>query len=240
VLCNIAGASVGATPNARNVNISSSLSSGDNDLYTVPPGRAAFLGRFTIHNHSGGSVTYYIERKLQGVYQRLQSNAFVTAGQTSNAGSFTYIFQAGETLAVNCDTDSAANFAGCVLVEFDLAGGALSSPRLSGLQAGDNTLYTVSPGKSAVGVGPDLVQTLASLSIANTTGGNVTYIVNFVRSGQSPGVANQAFKSTVATGNVSFTNLVFSLGAGDFISINASNGLSGQFAWVTVLEYAAG
>lgn len=97
----------------------------------------------------------------------------------------------------------------------NLAGGILASAQVA---FGEATVYTV-PAQSAAKI--------STAVLCNTTGSPVTLSVSLVPSGGTAGAANRVVSAYLLAANDSMTipELVGSfLGAGAFISVNASSG----------------
>lgn len=222
-------------PNAKFVRIQGvNLNTGDNDLYTVPAGKRAFIGvTGQIYNNSAGSITWYWEIKVSGTYYRLSSSLTTATGDgiTATAG---IVLEPGETFAVNVATTNGLN-ALLQAIEFDSIA-PLFSPKLLTLASGDQTLYTCPTGKTAIGLGntgPAVGGSTISV-VADGTGQSVK--VHLVPSGNSVGNTYKIVPTTSIAANVrqAFT-FVPALGAGDFININVSAGAP-PLAYTTVAE----
>src|SRR5258708_34438390 len=56
-----------ALPNVKCINLQANLTStGDNDLYTVPTGKRAYIANFVVFNGNAGSSTVIPEIKIYG------------------------------------------------------------------------------------------------------------------------------------------------------------------------------
>jgi hypothetical protein len=213
---------------------------GNSDLYTCPANKRAIITEMTVFNgHATNSSTLVAMLKIGGVYYPASASTSVLA-QSTGSRSVTYVLEAGEILAVNM---SQQPFNVVVsIMEFDNTSN-LKSAKLttSTLTSGDNTVYTVPNGKSALVLNNTLTMcsgTQGTFTAGNNSGGNITYKWNVVPSGGSVGTTNQMSASvTVSTGAASSQTLTgFTMGAGDFISVNLSAGTSDQIAFVTVVE----
>jgi hypothetical protein len=213
---------------------------GNSDLYTCPANKRAIVTEMTVFNgHATNSSTLVAMLKIGGVYYPASASASVGAQQTGSR-SVTYVLEAGEILAVNM-TQQPFNVVVSIM-EFDntsnLKSAKLTTPTLA---SGDNTIYTVPNGKSALVLNNTLTMcsgTQGTFTAGNNSGGNITYKWNVVPSGGSVGTTNQMSASvTISNGAGSSQTLTgFTMGAGDFISVNASAGTSDQIAFVTVVE----
>jgi hypothetical protein len=229
-------------PNASfKTSIKSFTSTGNNDIYTCPANKRAIITEITAFNgHASSSSTMVGMVKIGGVYYPATTSATVTA-QQPNSRSITYILEAGETVAVSM-TQQPFNVV-CSIMEFDNTSN-LKSVKITTagtMTSGDNTVYTVPNGKSALVVNNTLTMcsgTQGTLTAGNDVGG-ITYKWNVVPSGGSVGTTNQISGTlTPASGQAGSNQIVtsFTLGAGDFISVNASASTSNQIAFITVVE----
>lgn len=228
----------GATlPGLTPIRISgNNLPTGDNDLYTVPTGKkTAFVLNGRSYQASGGNIVYYPEFKVSGTYYRLSSDTTVTTG---NAGVVTIpsiiVLNAGEIFAINTATNSGLN---CIFQAYEMDAGAnLYTARNLALSNGNNTLYTVPAGKTANGAG-FTANTNSNVTVVNTTGGALNYIIYVVNSGGSVASTNQISASTSVNNNTHNAFIVnTALDTGDFIVVNTSAGTAGQIAYFTYFE----
>lgn len=222
--------------------VGANLATGNTDLYTVPTGKKTLVSPFArAYNPSAGTITFYTQIKVSGVYYRISADAGPTAG-TGNNHDFgaAIILNAGESLAINCATTAGLNIR-YNAIEFDATDTRLQGARVLALANGNNTLLTVAAGKSAVGVGGlnaligSNVPYIGVVRILNSTGGSLNYYANVVPSGGSVGSTNQLYPATAigaATGSSMVT--VPTMAAGDFVNINASG--AGGTAWVTYYQ----
>lgn len=216
---------------------------GNSDIYTCPANKRAIITEMTVFNgHATTSSTLIAMLKIGGVYYPATPSTSIAA-QTTGSRSVTYVLEAGETLAVNM-TQQPFNVVVSIM-EFDntsnLKSAKLVTPTLT---SGNNTVYTVPNGKSALVLNNTL--TMCSGTQGTFTAGNdvgtIAYTWNVVPSGGSVATTNQMSASVTPalSGGVgtatSQTLTGFTMGAGDFISVNASASTSNQIAFVTVVE----
>jgi hypothetical protein len=213
---------------------------GNSDIYTCPVNKRAIITEMTVFNgHASTSSTLVAMLKIGGVYYPASASTTIAA-QTTGSRSVTYVLEAGEILAVNM-TQQPFNVVVSIM-EFDNTSNIKSAKlTTTTLVSGDNTVYTVPVGKSALVLNNTLTMcsgTQGTFTAGNNSGGNITYKWNVVPSGGSVGTTNQMSASTtVSTGAASSQTLTgFTMGAGDFISVNLSAGTSDQIAFVTVVE----
>lgn len=215
----------------------SNLPTGDNDIYTVPTGKKALVSvQQRGFNGSAGTIVYNVSIKVGGVYYRIGANTTLTTG-TGGAGAnilSPIVLNAGESLSVNTTTTAGLNVLFNVM-EFD-ATNSLSSARILALSSGDNTLYTVTSGKS-LAMFTSLYSAATALVVANATGGAVNIITYAVPSGGSSGSTNKVFPSTsVGDKSASQFSLTTNMSAGDFVVVNSDSATAGQVAYMTYFE----
>jgi hypothetical protein len=208
--------------------IGSNLSTGDNDLYTVPSGKRLYVYQsVSLYNASAGNIAVINEYKRSGTYYLL-SNTGTSIG-SGNGSIFTMapiILEAADILSINTATNNGLNafYTGQL---FD-SSSQLKTASVLSLSNGDNTIYTCPAGKSAI---------IVNSSYYNNSGGAIVTYLNFVPSGSSPGTGNRfATSFSVSDKNFRNFNLPYTLSAGDFVSINTASGNAGQQAWVNVIE----
>jgi len=220
----------------------SGTGSGNNVIYTVPAGyRAIFLGA-TFFNNSGSSVNVYPAVQIAGtVYQLAAASAAGNNAQKVIQTTTAYIAEAGESLVINFSTNTTGNLILPVVLISNTS--TLKTKKLTSFSVGNNALYTVPSGSSAVFVGiGDLIVPGPNGQFAyfNASGGSVTLIIYQVPSGATAGTTNQILPSTSVGNNAAqnSTSPAMCLNSGDSIVVNVSAATAGQFAWATVLEFA--
>jgi|SRR5690349_21119452 len=221
------------------------INTGDTDLYTCPSGRRAIILACYFTNNSGvGNIVAYVEAKISSVYYRLSANATITNGTINNtANPQPFILEAGQGFSINSTTNNGLT-AGLRVIEFDNSS-PLKTVSLLSLSAGNNTLYTVPTGKTAL-----LLSSTGSsqpslpgfqfgfVFYGNTSTVNRTVSMNAVPSGGSVGGSNLILASTtVANNNFSSPTIQFNLFDGDFINVNTDANTATQIAWVNVYEF---
>ena len=210
---------------------------GNTDLYTVPAGRRAFFSNIYVYN-TGSTSTISPQIKIAGSYYILGTSASLNSGTPAQkAPTSLYVAEAGESLAIASSAQPINVWAG--VVEFDNSSALMSSKIMTFIN-GDNTVYTVSAGKTALLPGFIADQTGTSmLGYINTSGGTRAIKWNIVPSGGSPGTTNLSGTASVTNNTISSGMAVLSpltMNSGDFISINSDANTSGQLAWVTTVE----
>lgn len=213
---------------------------GNSDLYTCPANKRAIITEMTVFNgHASTSATLVAMLKIGGVYYPASASTSIIA-QSTGSRSVTYVLEAGEILAVNM-TQQPFNVVVSIM-EFDNTSNIKSAKlTTSTLTSGDNTVYTVPNGKSALVLNNTLTMcsgTQGTFTAGNNSGGSVTYKWNVVPSGGSVGTTNQMSASVAASSGTGTSQTLtgFTMGAGDFISVNLSSGTADQIAFVTVVE----
>lgn len=218
-------------PAAYNMNVST----GDTNIYTVPSGKRALVVAAMLMNNSGvGNIVWFPEVKISGTYFRLANNITTANASESNASNIGYIAEAGEIVAVNTATNNAGAVA-FQIVEFDNTN-AVFAAKTTSLSAGDNTVYTVTAGKTATIFGVQLqVGSVGALIYQNSSGAPRTIIWKFTPSG---GSATQIAASASVGNNAKNSAGTFTGGAsaGDSIVLNTDAATATQWAWVNVME----
>jgi hypothetical protein len=213
------------------------LSTGNNDLYTVPAGKRALVMAMQVYNQSAGNISWYPAIKISATYYRLASNTTTSTLAVGSNAAVGYIAEAGETVAIVTATNNGANVYARV-IEFDDSVDIYSS-KLTTLSAGANTVYTCPASTSALLLDQQLLISVANFSFIyiNASGGSRTVYWHVVPSGSAAGANYQATASTaVADGARSQLTGTVTLSAGDFVSINTDAATATQMAWVNVME----
>lgn len=208
---------------------------GNIDLYTAPAGKRALIRGFVAGNSTGGSLNATPQVKISATYYNL--GALIAVGATGfNSASVGFVLEPGESFAVLTSGTGLNLWA--TIIEYDSAT-PLFSARLTSFSTGDNTLYTVTTGKSA----QTLTQATNALNLAgqimywNNSGGARTYSIYSVANGGSKGSTNQlVFGASLANATTIISNLFSNISSGDFIVINVDAGTATQFAFMTVAE----
>jgi len=224
--------------NAKYINAeAASVATGDNDLYTVPTGKKALFFGHSAFNTSGGNISYFFQIKVSSVYYRITSTTtLATQVLTTLSATTVMVLDAGEILSINTATTNGLNVMPRVL-EFDATFNGIKTSRILTLANGDNTIYTVPAGKTAMLLGSLDIQSDQQIRIVNDSGGNRTYTPYVVPSGGAVATSNQINAAVTIADNVltAFTCNT-TLDAGDFIVINTDAGTATQTAWVNYAE----
>jgi hypothetical protein len=216
------------------------LGTGDTDLYTAPTGKRALLlpARAANFNPANGTVTAYLQVKVSGTYYRINANTavVVTVGTSLTAGgigSGPVILEPGESIAINCATNTGLNL-WLGLIEFDTSA-PYKTVKVLGPSTGDNTLYTCPAGKSTWGTS---LTAPIGLTFVSDAGGARTVTSYHVPSGQAIGTAYKTSAAvSVSASNAAGFLVGSSLGPSDFLAFNVDTGNAAQIAWATIAEF---
>ncbi len=213
------------------------IASGNVDLYTVPTGMRA-IALFAAFNSAGTTTTYFPQVKIGSTYYRIAPN--LTPATLGNGSvNFGYIYEAGETIAVNTSQAGLNVMLGILLFPNT---NALKTVKLfSGIASGNNILYKVPTNKKACIFGFNTFANSsgsAGVTFVNATGGTVTYKLYYVpKADVNPSTANQMAQASVA--NLASTGgsiNAIAMSPGDSIQFTSGVATTGQFAFVTVIE----
>ena len=222
---------------ARSYNIGT----GDVDIYTAPAAKRAlieFIGGF---NPSAGIINWYPEIKSGGSYYRIA--AAIAAGANSAAGSAAagIILEPGETLSVH--TDGTGLNLSASAIQFDSTS-PLRTVKLTGMSTGDNTLYTVPTGKTALvlAANPFITNAASVVPVVADSGGARIVNICAVPFGGSTACASNAAteiagQSVTASTRANVAAGGLTMAAGDFLVVDIAAGAATQLAWVNVLEF---
>lgn len=208
--------------------------SGNNDFYTCPAGKKCAIYGVALYNDNASSRTVFFQVKISGTYYRLSSQLVLTTGLNSRINT-AYILEAGDIVSLN-STGVGVNAWG-KMIEFD-ARAPVSTKKILSLSNGDNTLYTVPNGKTALVLCDDL-QSSSTNNYSNMTSStsNPNITCYSIPNGGTKGTSNQISPSTFINTN---TRVNFAcnptMNSGDFYVMNTTNGTATQFAWMNVIE----
>jgi hypothetical protein len=205
------------------------------DIYTCPTGRKAYIS--AIYSSGGTSVTGTYKIKVGGNYYNrstpglsVSSNSFNTMPTVINAGeSFSITINAGGGTGANIWVR---------IIEMDISS-PIYSPRLLTISSGNNTLYTVPSGKTALildGYGGQGNAAGTPNGYFNVSGGAITVSSYVVPNAGSPGTGNLLNTGSVANNGSLVVAQSMSMNSGDSIVVNSASSSASQWAWVTVLE----
>jgi hypothetical protein len=204
------------------------------DIYTVPTGKRAFVATVVFSNGSGSLQTGASYVKVSGSYYRLASTANISAGVVSSAiTSVTfapgYIFEAGESFALNVSADMTGI---AVIVEFPNTDPLRSAKLVEPTTGADRTLLTASGAVSVMGNAMNFISALGVTAFTNGSGSAITCATKW-----TVGSTTLTLSSNSANNNTRQIGLApSSLSSGDVIAINVSADLTGGIAWINVVE----
>lgn len=209
---------------------------GQNDIYTVPSGKIALIGRARFYNNNGSNATVSTALKIAGTYYRQTGNATCSANAATSA-SPAIVAPSGSTFAVATSLTSVN--AWLDILELDAECGIIPIAATS-FSSGDNVIYTCPPRKSATLVdlnsfGQVLIG--GGLRYVNNSGGSATFKFYQVNSGDSTSTSNLIAGAQSATNDsVNNGTSVSTMSAGDQIVLNTSVATAGQGVFSAVLE----
>lgn len=221
--------------------VGSSLATGDSDVYTCPASTNCKVNGISVFNSSAGNITWYPELKSSGVYRRL-GVATTTATLANGTTYVDIILDAGESISINTTTTAGLNVVAQVKNWANT--GAMFSRKLLGLTTGNNTMYTVTSGKTSLMLSPlgtegglATVNTSSILNCVADAGGARTFKVNFVANGGSVATTNEIGRATaLAASTRNGFPLSLSMASGDFLNINVDTGDTTQICWANFVE----
>lgn len=218
-----------------------SMASGDNDIYTVPLGKRAFImTRVQAYNTTTVTVTStYPQAKISGVYYRLGGGFSLGSNASTNPNIMlsSIVLDGGESISVNTNGTGVSIWFS--VIQFD-SSNALRSSRILSLANGNNTLFTVPAGKTYLNANfANNTGHIFSAGFFNNTGISVNYSIYVIPSGGSP-EEKYKFYPTSAVANGSYSGSLSSttlpnMSAGGMCVINSDSGSAGQFAWATYI-----
>jgi hypothetical protein len=215
-------------------------STGNVSLYTVPSNRRAIYFGYSGYNYNAGSSSNYaIFNSSSTWFQASTVTSTSTVTTIQKQLIVPYVGEAGEQFGINVSAQPFNVWP--FIIEFDNTNG-LKSSKLLTVANGDNTIYTVTSGKTGMLLTSQNPQSSAAiLAYFNGSGSSRTTKLNIVPNGGSAGATNlYGAAATVSTGTFwnspSIQNSI-SMNAGDFVSFNTNASTATQYAWVTALEY---
>lgn len=202
-------------------------------VYTVPVGKKAlFLGIYAM-DVSGNSNNYDVTFNINGVDTLVVSGSSVSANTKSDDNLFGFVLEAGDQIKLNT-TDVMNMYTR--IAEFD-ASYPIFSAVFSTLSAGNNTLYTVPPSKSAFFFPGNANETSSGIFFFNSSGGDIDIYPMLVKSGGSPGTAYQTDAvQTVSDGSGTTPAIPEVAQAGDTVRLNLDVPLTSGLVWLTYVE----
>jgi hypothetical protein len=212
------------------------LASGDVDLYTVPAGKRLLVIGSSGYNSTAGAITWYPELKsTSGSYYRLNTSVVGNSLSGISAISISIVLEAGESISFNSSAPGLNVTMDTLL--FDNTS-PFRTVKLLGLATGNNTLYTVPAGKTALTNPTTLILGgTGLLTYVGDAGGPGTVNTYIVPSGGTAGPGNLV---SVTVG-AAFTRMIAafngSLAAGDSGVMNVATGGTAQIAWSNIFEF---
>lgn len=214
-------------------------SSGNNDLYTVPSNRRALVLFSSLRSQSASTATIIQNWKISGTYYptlfsaiSLTTGAYL--GDTSDGG---FVMEAGESISFNSNQASINFFT--QIVEFDNTAN-LKTVKTIGSTNGDQTIYTVPSGKSAIivsGNGQPLGAGNQGFFVSNNSGGSISSNIYLVPNGSSKGTGNLYKGSfSTSTGLCTRVNSGAILSSGDFVVWNCNTSSANALCALTIVE----
>jgi hypothetical protein len=223
-------------PNPKTINgFVGNAGTGDIDLYTVPSNRRVLVYGLGVFFTGISSTSCYPEIKVSGSYYKLQNGQTIITNSFAQSWVFNYIAEAGETIAVNSSVSGANIW--LKGIEFDDTSGCKTA-KLTSVVNGDNTLYTVPAGKTALILNSNpATLTSGTLIIWNNSGGTRTYNLFAVPNGGSSDTSNKV-RNALSVNAAIFNESPFvaALNTGDFIVVNSDASTATQFVYITVCE----
>jgi hypothetical protein len=218
---------------------------GDNSIYTVPSGKMFVLTGMLVVNSSGSSMSVILTNRVGATTHRMYnvSNA-LPSGTTVVSSQFAMGFQAGDIVGMN--TSVAGLYVRLRGVLFDSATSNIRlARRLTSWTNGDNVIYTVPAGRSAISINllPFMQDaTLARGIFHNWSGATVTARVSVVPSGQTLAAKHSILAATSgqsAANGASLTTLAsaVSLAAGDSIVVSHGSASQNHSFTMMLIEY---
>lgn len=212
------------------------LSTGYNDLYTVPSGKKAFvLPHYRFFNASASTIFPYIYVDIAGSQYIIYGGSNLSSGddRVIKTGQG-IVLNAGEKIGVNVGLANGLNAFFSVL-EFDDSTPLYRADAFN-MSSGQTKMYTVPPSKSAKMLS-DLDNT-SLIGLFNNSIASADYIFYTVPFGGSPGITNQCVRQ-FSVSNYSFLGLDFfdTLTEDDEVWIETNSANSGQHAWFNYWEF---
>lgn len=206
------------------------------DIYTVPTGKKAMVLQYGCRNQSGLSSLSYIAVKISSTYYRVDSSTLGTANASYEGiagGTLNYVYTAGQTAAIVTSQSSSLRIIVLYCIFPDTVP-IFSAIKYSGWVNGDNTLYTNSSYNCLISPSIITNMSLQPLSIANFSGGSVTYNAYVLPSSVTT-TSNLYLYTTMTISNSSAltTSKYLSIPSGASIIINSGSSSDTQVAFMS-------
>lgn len=219
---------------AKFVNAFSGNTSGTVDIYTCPAGKKALITQ--VMGISSPIMTGGLQLKISGNYYNFTAPNTIWGNVSTN--SFGIVINPGEGLSFTVNSNPGGNLWARIM-EMDIST-PIYTARLLSLAAGDNTIFTVGAGKTAI-----TLDTLGGAYVngsggiyKNFSGSSRSIKVYHVPNGGSSGTANQYFQNTAVANSsgVVVPSVPSSMNSGDSIVINTDASTATQWVYMTYYE----
>jgi len=213
--------------------VASNVPSGNLDLYTVPAGfRGTYLAATFGGSTNATTITYYPTVLTNGTRWRISSNSTITTNSLSTFTT-TFVYDANETVAWNFNNTGLNLHALFMVWPTNIP---IYSSKVFNPGAGNNTVYTVPAGKTALPVGTSSIGSQFLLpTYVNDSGVTRTTIWYFATTGQA--IDQLTLFRNAQVGNLSISQLqITPLASGSSITLNLDAGTTSQIVWVSVFE----
>lgn len=223
--------------------VGTNLATGNNNLYTCPTSKRAFVTQAAItYNNSGvGNIvcTPYVQFGGAGTRYRITTDFTILNATGGTNGQGGIVLEAGDILGITTTTNNGLNIMWSI-IEYPATIKVYSSIKKDPA-SGNNTIYTC-PASTVAIILSGATFSGSDLILINGTGGGLDFYWNIVPSGGSVGTGNQFVNPVTLAANNSRRSLMsqsITLASGDFINTNWSGANSGGLTYVTVFEIAA-
>ena len=224
--------------------LSFDLMVGDNSLYTVPTGKRFLLNGVSVSNSTGSTITIIQTVRVGSTTTRLLTLGALATGTTVTTYQYTMIFEPGDFVGFN--TNVAGLYVRLRGFLFDSGCPLRSVRKLDSWTSGDNVIYTVPTGVSAMSVGyvPFLQDSLSFRGVyQNSSGATISNLRIYIRPSGQAVQARYSITSSINTSSVGNNNLLtignnFVLAAGDSVLVNTTSTGSQAFI-LNILEFAS-
>lgn len=219
---------------AKFVNAFPGNTSETDDIYTCPAGKKALITQ--VMGISSPIMTGGLQLKISGNYYNFTAPNTIWGNVSTN--SFGIVINPGEGLSFTVNSNPGGNLWARIM-EMDIST-PIYTARLLSLAAGDNTIFTVGAGKTAI-----TLDTLGGAYVngsggiyKNFSGASRSIKVYHVPNGGSSGTANQYFQNTAVANSsgVVVPSVPSSMNSGDSIVINTDASTATQWVYMTYYE----
>lgn len=209
------------------------LGIGNNDVYTVPSGKKLVLNEMLIRSTNANKI--YLTVKTNNTYYPISSASSVTAGSAGSISAAAFVYEATETVSVNCTNTADSVTAYCLLIPDTFP---VTSIRTTSISSGDNLLFTVPPSKMYSPWASDSTRNLSrqiTCSYFNYSGSGRNYKAYQLPNGYTTSTMGPGAVGTLA--DKSSINVIAGmfLYTGDSMVVNLDANTSTQFFYTTVM-----